>query len=102
MTENLILKKLDTQADRLEKIEQAISRIAVQDEKILNLQAQVSSLWRKYDTAFGPEGTMVQIQKFQASCPRETVKKELDKQWAIIGLISIIVTGCLLKAFGVF
>lgn len=96
-----ILKKLDEQTIRLEKIELAISTIAVQDEKILNLQSQVSQLWKKYDSVFGPDGVIPMIRNFQASCPRETIKKDLSKQWAIIGILALVVTGALLKAFGV-
>lgn len=102
MDENLILKKLDTQAGQLANIEKAISKIAVQDEKILNLQAQVSSLWNKYDTAFGPDGTMIEIQKFQASCPRNNIETDLKRQWGAIAVLAAMVTGAVLKAFGAF
>ena len=101
MTEKLILEKLGDQADRLAKIEQVISVIAVQNEKILNLQSQVSSLWNKYDDAFGPDGVVNQVKNFQASCPRESIKDALNRQWVIIGLLATTVVGIALKTFGV-
>ena len=102
MTDKLIIEKLDDQAERLKKIEQAISIIAVQDQKILNIQAQISSLWKKHDAAFSPDGVVSEIKNFQASCPREQIKIDLAKQWIIIALLAAIVTGSLLKAFGAF
>ena len=106
LMEKLILEKLDDQADRLHKIEQAISVIAVQDERILNMQAQLNSLWKKYDKAFSPDGTVSGIKNFQASCPRDNIDKTLKRQdtmikvqWSVIGLLVMIVTG---KVIGVF
>jgi hypothetical protein len=98
MSEQLILEKLDDQAERLQNIEKAISIIAVQDVKILNIQSQVSSLWQKYDDAFSPEGVVTQIKLFQAGCPRETIDKTLKRQdnmikfqWLAISLLVTII-----------
>ncbi len=102
MTEKLILEKLDNMSDRLVKIEEVIAIIAVQDEKILNLQTQVSQLWKKHDQACGPEGIVNQVKNFQASCPRLQIKETIDRQWVIIALLATMVCGSLLKAFGVF
>ena len=102
MTEKLILETLESMSDRLLKIEQVMSIIAVQDEKILNLQAQVSQLWKKHDQACGPEGVVNQVKNFQASCPRIQIKETIDRQWVIIALLASMVCGSLFKAFGVF
>lgn len=102
MTEKLILEKLDDLSERLLKIEQVVSILAVQDEKILNLQSQVSQLWKKHDIACGPEGIVNQVKNFQASCPRESFKDTIGRQWVAIGLLATITTGTLLKALGVF
>ncbi len=106
MTEKLILKKLDDQAERLQKIEKAISIIAVQDQKILNLQAQLSALWKKYDNAFSPDGVISKIKQFQAGCPRDNIDKTFKRQdvmikfqWLVIGLLATIIGT---KAMGVF
>ena len=101
MVEDLILKKLDDQSARLQKIEEAISGIAVQDQKILHLQKQVNSLWEKWDKLSGPDGTINQVKNFQAGCPRDSLEKSIGRQWGAIALIGTVVTGGLLKAFGV-
>lgn len=108
MSESLILEKLDGLSDRLGKIEQVMSLIAVQDEKILNLQTQVSQLWVKHDVACGPKGVISQITSFQASCPRDNFKTTmanqaamLRAQWAVITLLVVVTVGTLFKALGV-
>ena len=105
MSDQLILEKLgnlEKQSDKLDKkvdkIETAVGLIAVQTERINNVSSQVNSLWEKYDTAFAPSGVINQVQNFQASCPREEIKR----QWIIISLLATVVSGALLKAFGVF
>jgi hypothetical protein len=69
-----ILEKLEEQNGRLKTIETAITTIAVQDEKIINLQSQVTGLWKKYDLYFSGNGVIPKIQQHQASCPRSQVK----------------------------
>ena len=69
-----ILQKLEEQNQRLKTIEMAITTIAVQDEKIVNLQNQVTGLWKKYDTYFSANGVIPRIQQHQASCPRNQVR----------------------------
>jgi len=101
MTEKLILEKLDQMEKKVDKIETAVGLIAVQTERINNISGQVNSLWSKYDEAFSPEGILNQVKNFQASCPRDQIKNDLSKQWKVLLLLSTVVTGCLLKAFGV-
>jgi len=101
MTEKLILEKLEQMEKKVDKIEIAVGLIAVQSERINNLSAQVHGLWGKYDEACGPTGTISTIKNFQAGCPRESLKETVARQWAAIGLLAAIVTGSLLKAFGV-
>lgn len=107
MTEQLILEKLDTiekQSNKLEskvdKIEIAVGLIAVQSERIDNMQKQIHMLWVKHDESFGPNGTINIIKQFQASCPRDYLRASLSLQWKVIGLLATAVTGCLFKAFG--
>lgn len=108
MTEKLILETLESMSERLLKIEQIIAVIAVQDEKILNLQSQVSQLWKKHDAACGPDGVINQVKNFQASCSRETIKDTMANQslmiraqWAVICLLTTVTIGTLFKALGV-
>ena len=101
MTEKLILEKLENMEKKVDKIEAAVGLIAVQTERINNVSAQVNSLWEKYDTAFAPKGVVAEIKNFQMSCPRDTIKSAIDKQWVVIGLVGTVVCGAMLKAFGV-
>ena len=108
MSEQLILEKLDTikkQTAKLEqkvdKIESTVVLIAVQSERIDNMQSQVHKLWAKHDDAFGTHGLVSKIKQFQASCPRESIKETVKNQWIAIGLLASIVTGCFFKVFGI-
>jgi hypothetical protein len=108
MTETLILEKLDKlerhneQMDKkLDKLDTAVSLIAVQTERINNVSTQVNSLWAKYDAAFSQGGVISEIKTFQGQCPREYIKVTLDRQWVVIGLIGTTVVAIALKAFGV-
>ena len=69
-----VLEKLEEQNLRLKQIESTVAAIAVQDEKIINLQSQVNGLWKKYDTYFSADGIIPKMQQHQASCPRSQVK----------------------------
>lgn len=96
----LILQKLDQQSDRLTSIEKAVSTIAVQEEKIEAMREQMAELWRKYDRAFEPGGTISEIKAYQAACPKEDIKIALSRQWFAIGVIATIMTGIFFKAIG--
>lgn len=107
MTEQLILEKLETlekQSDKLDKkvdkIEIAVGLIAVQSERINNMQIQVQSLWEKYDQAFGQAGSVDLIKQFQASCPRVEIGKSLNRLWWAVGALTSVMAGCLLKSLG--
>lgn len=80
-------KLIENQGDRLFGIEKAITAIAVQEEKIVNVQVQLSALWKKYDNAFGPEGIISKLQTQAASCPKNDLKNTLTGQWVAIGII---------------
>ncbi len=73
--------------ERLSGIEKTLSSIAVQEEKISALRAQVDGMWLKYDTEFGPQGTITAIKMYQAACPAESFKKNIAQMWGAIGLI---------------
>ena len=93
MTENqieAILSKLDRQHDRLDNIEKAISAMAVQDERILNLQSKVTALWEKYDIIAGPEGTVAKMKANQARCPENRVTALESRFWGLLISIGLI------------
>jgi len=112
MTESLILEKLGRLEDKVDKMGDTLQIVAVQSERINTLSEQVMSLWQKYDDAFGQKGIITEVKSFQASCPRDSFKDTLASQWAItrnsinvqwavIGVISTVMAGLILKALGV-
>jgi len=115
MSEQLILEKLDNlekQSTRLDqkvdKIEVTVGLIAVQSERINNMQGQIRELWGKHDKTFGLDGEMTKAIQFQASCPRDQIKEDMKNQWKTInlqwvafGFLATMVTGLLLKIFNV-
>lgn len=108
MTEQRILEKLstlekqsDTMNKKVDKIEAAVSLIAVQSERINNTQKQIQALWVKYDESFGTDGTISRIKQFQASCPKKDVDKSINRLWWAIGVLSTLMAGCLIKTLNI-
>ena len=99
MNDDLILGTLEKLEQKVDKIETAVSLIAVQGERINNVSNQVNALWSKYDDAFKPDGVVSQIKTFQSGCPRESIKDALNRQWVIIGLLATTVIGIALRVF---
>ena len=88
----------------LEKIGLAISSIAEQNQKIVNIQDQLTILWKKNDELTNPEtGSISKIKNdlstvktnleaHVASCPR----LQIDRIWWAIGILAIMQTGAFL------
>lgn len=83
-TTSVIIEKLENMERRLSGIETAVTAIAVQDTKIINIQDQVSALWKKYDHTFATDGPISKISSHQASCPRTQIKG----LWWAIGILA--------------
>ena len=88
--------------NKLDKIEEAVTVIAVQTERLNNISFQVHALQLKYDDAFGPLGVISVIKAHQAGCPKEPLKSSIERLWVVVGLISTVLTGCVLKVLGGF
>jgi uncharacterized protein YjcR len=71
---NSIEGKLEDQSRKMDGIAEALSRIAVQDERIKKLEKQREEYQRKWDAFFDPDGTFMSMKNFQASCPRSNIK----------------------------
>jgi hypothetical protein len=82
---------IEKQADRLVNIEKLVTSIAVQEERLENMQNQLGALWRKYDAAFGPGGILSHIQSYQAACPKNDLRNQIKLQWTAIGLIVVLI-----------
>ena len=78
-------KILEKQSAQLENIEKSLVALAVQGTEIAHINNQIEAIWKKYDNAFGPDGTISKLQACVASCPRENIKTNLARQWAAIG-----------------
>lgn len=79
---DIILTKLDSMEKRLGSIETAVAAIAVQDNKINNIQHQITEIYHKQDNLTGPDGIISRIREHQAGCP----KPQLTRIWWAIGL----------------
>lgn len=102
-TDNIVLNEIkhlridfSKMDKRLEGMETAIKLVAVQTNQIDTLQRDLSILWKSNDDC-GKD--IVEIKKFQASCPREITKKEFEivrtnmresirNQWIAIGILA--------------
>ncbi len=98
MNDNLILNKLDKLEVRFDKLESAISTLAVQSERLDNLSRQTKALWDKHDEAFKPGGYIDVIKAHQAACPKETMRTRFKELWLAYALLSTVVAGVILKA----
>ena len=91
-------KVLAKQSEQLSNIEKSLVTIAVQAKEISFLETRVDGLWKKYDQAFGHGGIIQKIQECAASCPRETMKANLTRQWVAISAIIALMAA--IKLFG--
>ena len=77
MTEDAIQRindQLESHGKKLENIQDTLQQLAVQDEQIKGIRTDIQAIWKKYDTAFGPQGVIPIVQQHQASCPRAQIK----------------------------
>jgi len=65
---------LRAQGKKLDDIGSAIQQLATQQVEINDMRKDINALWKKWDSVVGPEGLLVKIQTFQASCPRNNIK----------------------------
>lgn len=89
---------LENQSSQLEEIKKTLIRIAVQEERISNIQGQMNSLSVKFDGLHSPDGAITKLQACASSCPRESFKNAVGLQWTAIGIIIALIT--VLKIWG--
>jgi len=110
--ESLILSKLDRLESQMDRMVKTVEMIAVQEVRLNSLSSQVNELWEKRDEDFGPNGIVAQVRNWQQSCPREIIKEtitsqwsltksSINTQWAVIGLMSSLVCGIILRLMGI-
>jgi hypothetical protein len=81
---DVILEKLDAMGKKVDRMETAISMMADQGTRIDYLTQQAERMWKWTNHT---ETRVSSIEKFQASCPRESFKDVVARQWTVIGLI---------------
>jgi hypothetical protein len=95
-----IRETLGHHGDKLETLTEAFSKMAVQNEQIVNLQVQTNALWKKLDEMTGTNGVISKIRNHQAGCPKEEMHRTFKWMWAALGVHSVIlvfIIGVLLK-----
>jgi uncharacterized phage infection (PIP) family protein YhgE len=94
---DVVIQKLESikevqeaQGKEIKGLSKGFTILAVQSEQISNLQTQTSTLWKE----------MNDVQKFQASCPRDSlntfkqdIKDIANRQWVAAGLVITVVLG---------
>jgi len=83
---------------KLDKLTEAISTMAVQDEKLVHLTQQVSGLWAKYDRLMSDDGSLAKIRRHQASCPREQIRW----MWFIVIPLGLTILGMAIGLFELY
>ena len=80
-----IEKKLDDHGGTLCEIKTTLNDLAVQNERIISIQKQLSNMWVKYDELVNPvDGVITKITNFQASCPRESILTHVKWLWCMV------------------
>ena len=73
---------------QLSEIQRTVNVISVQDERIKHMELSVEALWKRIDKH---TDSLDQIVRYQASCPRESVKWVwwilVPQSLALIGLL---------------
>jgi len=94
MTENSRLgsieKKLDDHGGTLCEIKTTLNDLAIQNERIITIQKQLSNIWIKYDELVNPvNGVITKITTFQASCPRKAILTHVKWLWCMVASFTI-------------
>lgn len=80
-------KILAKQSGQLETIEKTVIEIALLNKDVVHQGDQINALWRKYDSAMGPDGVLSSVRMFQTACPGPGIKDQIKAIWAAIALI---------------
>jgi uncharacterized coiled-coil protein SlyX len=100
----MIMETLKNQDKKLDKIGEAITQMAVQDNEIKNINAQLANLWTKTDHIFDHDGPLHRLTVIQGkmierqdSCKVHSLSKQVMALWAAIITMSLTLIG---KALG--
>jgi hypothetical protein len=65
--------------------------VAVQSEQLTNINTQITTLWKKYDSISGPESIQEKIREHQKGCPRDEMHRTFSWIWKVIGFHSVLI-----------
>ena len=100
----MIMETLKNQDKKLDKIGEAITQMAVQDNEIKNINVQLANLWAKTNYIHDPDGPLHRLTVIQGkmierqdSCKVHSLSKQVMALWAAIITMSLTLIG---KALG--
>lgn len=86
-----ILKSIESNFKKLDNIEKTAITLAVHANQIKVLECQVTTLWGKYDEAFGQKGIIPELKTEQnliiarqENCQVKTISTQVKIMWAAI------------------
>ena len=86
--ENRLMKieaKQENVASQLERLADAVNNIAVQNERIDNVEEKINVLLSKWDKLADPEhGILMELKTFKAQCPKETLESKIKWVWMAV------------------
>ena len=90
-------KRLDRMEQKIDKITEVVTKLAVQSEQITTLQTSAALLFEKCDKFESRTGD---VEKFQAACPKEDLKTDMATQriwlWGVTLSLLLITIGALM------
>lgn len=80
MTEKMILSKLEAMEHwqpsieaKIDELVKAVTKIAVQNERINNIEKDVKVLYKDHNNIYSPNGFFSVMKQHQATCPRDQI-----------------------------
>ena len=87
----VINQKLEDQSKKLDKIDETLVALAVQNAELKHLQMQVKAQWKILDSLTKPDGLLARIEKtnsdiqvFQKNCGYKDLQVQVKCIWATI------------------
>ena len=78
---------LSKQSGQLESIEKSLVKIAVQEERLTNIQSQVNAMWVRFDSLTAPDGPITKLQQCANSCPGDALNGSINRLWTAWGML---------------
>lgn len=86
--------RLDKFELKLDKIADAVATIAVQNQRLVTLEKDNAVIHARMTSA---NDHISKIEKFQASCPRNTIGGQIKALWVFVSAIVLTIIGSFFK-----